>query len=473
MPRAALFLLSPPSAAALVLLQRARPQRVPHRQGPPRHPGRYERDFKKYETCPSPRSRGRCHIDIFPERRSFSGTGHFVLQNKTAQPIGQIHITDQQQSVSNVQFDRPFHLVSEPPRLYTIYQLDTPLAPGEKLTLTFNVGYTTAASSDGNERPSSPTTAPSSTPATFPGIGYDAQRARRPAPPPRRAPARAGTDGPPRRPRAGSRHNLFTPVRLDHLPHHVSTSDDQIAIAPAISQREWHANGRHYFEYSMGDVKTSWTSSPTSPPATTSNAKCTGRRPTPSPRGLLQPGAHLRHRRHDRRIEGRPRLLREELQSLPVPQYRIMEFPRYRTFAQSFPNTVPFSEGIGFIGRVEKPTDIDFTYFVTAHELGHQWWAHQLIGGRVEGSNMMSETLAEYSALMVMQQKYGRDNMHRFLKHELDRYLRGRAGEIRHERPAGLVQREPTSGIKRAARSCTRWPTTSARTRSTWPCTTS
>jgi aminopeptidase N len=124
-------------------------------------------------------------------------------------------------------------------------------------------------------------------------------------------------------------------------------------------------------------------------------------------------------------------------------QYRILEFPRYRTFAQSFPNTVPFSEGIGFIGRVEKPTDIDFTYFVTAHELGHQWWAHQLIGARVEGSNMLSETLAEYSALMVMRQKYGSDNMHRFLKHELDGYLRGRAGEIRKERPVILVQNEP------------------------------
>ena len=33
-------------------------------------------------------------------------------------------------------------------------------------------------------------------------------------------------------------------------------------------------------------------------------------------------------------------------------QYRIMEFPRYRSFAQSFPNTVPFSEGIGFIERM-------------------------------------------------------------------------------------------------------------------------
>jgi ABC-2 type transport system permease protein len=92
---------------------------------------------------------------------------------------------------------------------------------------------------------------------------------------------------------------------------------------------------------------------------------------------------------------------------------------------------------------LEKPTDIDFTYFVTAHELGHQWWAHRLIGGRVEGSNMLSETLAEYSALMVMKQKYGSDSMHRFLKHELDQYLRGRAGEIRKERPVVLVQNEP------------------------------
>jgi aminopeptidase N len=123
-------------------------------------------------------------------------------------------------------------------------------------------------------------------------------------------------------------------------------------------------------------------------------------------------------------------------------QYRIMEFPRYREFAQSFPNTVPFSEGIGFISRVLKPTDVDLTYFVTAHELGHQWWGHQLIGGLVQGSNMMSETLAQYSAYMVMQQKYGKDYMHRVMHYFLDGYLRGRAGEVRRERPLALVERE-------------------------------
>ena len=96
----------------------------------------YERDFKKYERLPQPKIIAvDADIDIFPQRRSFSGTGHFVLQNKTPQPIPQIHITDQRQSVTNVQFDRPFHLVSKAPRdLYTIYALDHRSRPATRST---------------------------------------------------------------------------------------------------------------------------------------------------------------------------------------------------------------------------------------------------------------------------------------------------------------------------------------------------
>jgi hypothetical protein len=76
------------------------------------------------------------------------------VQNKTSQPISQIHITNQFQSVSNVRFDRAFHVVSSSPRdLYTIYELATPLAPGDKLEINFNVGYTSRGFKDGNERP--------------------------------------------------------------------------------------------------------------------------------------------------------------------------------------------------------------------------------------------------------------------------------------------------------------------------------
>ena len=42
-----------------------------------------------------------------------------------------------------------------------------------------------------------------------------------------------------------------------------------------------------------------------------------------------------------------------------------------------------------------------------------------------------------------MQHRYGKDYMHRVLKHFLDQYLRGRTGEVRHEPPLSEVQNEP------------------------------
>jgi ABC-2 type transport system permease protein len=405
----------------------------------------YERDFKRYELLPQPKVIAvDANIDIFPERRSFSGTGHFVLQNKTAQPIAQIHITNQQQSVADVHFDRPFHIVSSSPRaLYTIYQLETPLAPGAKLDMTFHVGYTSRGFRDGNERPELAYSGTFFDSSYFPTIGYDNgielgdPRRRREEHLPEQ------TLLPHRGDPVGSLTNLFTPTS-DWISFHttVSTSDDQIALSPGYLTREWHANGRHYFTYDMGDVKTLDFFAYIS-------ARYDVKRETYQ--GINGPIAievyHIPAHPYDvddMIAASKAGLAYYEKNFSPFQfrQYRILEFPRYRSFAQSFPNTIPFSEGIGFIGRVEKPTDIDFTYFVTAHELGHQWWAHQLIGAHVEGSNMMSESLAEYSALMVMQQRYGADNMHRFLKHELDGYLRGRAGEIRKERPVDLVQNE-------------------------------
>ena len=76
-------------------------------------------------------------------------------------------------------------------------------------------------------------------------------------------------------------------------------------------------------------------------------------------------------------------------------QCRIIEFPRYASFAQAFPGTMPYSEGIGFIVDLRKVTkeDIDQVYYVVAHEMAHQYWAHQLCGANMQGSEMMSDCL--------------------------------------------------------------------------------
>jgi len=89
-------------------------------------------------------------------------------------------------------------------------------------------------------------------------------------------------------------------------------------------------------------------------------------------------------------------------------QLRIMEFP-YEGFAQAFAGTVPFSENIGFVqdpGNAEDPEHLDFATYVTMHEIGHQWFAHQVIGAFAKGSNLLSEGLTENATMLAYEKHY-------------------------------------------------------------------
>ena len=121
-------------------------------------------------------------------------------------------------------------------------------------------------------------------------------------------------------------------------------------------------------------------------------------------------------------------------------QLRIIEFPKYRSFAQSFANTVPYSESMGFITDLRDESKVDLPYYVTAHEVAHQWWGHQVSGANVEGSAVISETLSQYSALMVLKKRFGAEKLRKFLKYELDKYLMGRTGEAFEEMPLYKTQ---------------------------------
>ena len=125
-------------------------------------------------------------------------------------------------------------------------------------------------------------------------------------------------------------------------------------------------------------------------------------------------------------------------------QVRILEFPAYARFAQSFANTIPYSEEHRLHRAIiADPEKIDMVTYVTAHEIGHQWWGHQVIGADQQGGTLLVESLAQYSALMVMEQMYGPEQIRKFLKFELDRYLRSRGGEVLEELPLVRVENQP------------------------------
>ena len=335
----------------------------------------YERNFKKYENLPQPKIIAvDTRVDIDPARRSFSGWAHYTLQNKTSQPISEIHVTDQQQSISNVQFDRPFHLVSSGPRdIYSIYALDQPLAPGETIEMTFNVGYQSHGFRDGNEKAE----------LAYNGTFFDSDllshpwlqpgsRTRRSAPPPGGASRSVGGDGAARRSSAIALQSFHQRLRLDHVSHrcqHFSGSDrhrTRLSAAPVAARRTSFLRVQHGVDQHRRFLRLS------SRRATRSNARttrepswrCTTRLATSSTSTTCWP--------HPRPVST---ITRRTYSPYQFAQYRIMEFPRYRQFAQSFPNTVPLLRR----HRLHRPGGEEERYRpdLLRHgaRTGHQWWA--------------------------------------------------------------------------------------------------
>ena len=127
----------------------------------------------------------------------------------------------------------------------------------------------------------------------------------------------------------------------------------------------------------------------------------------------------------------------------PHRSLRFVETPLYQSYARSFPMTIPFSESLGFVSDLRDPDAVDHVFYVTAHEVSHQWWGDQAIAANVQGSGLITESLAEYSALMAVEHRFGAAAGKRILRFDLDEYLRLRGADHVGESPLMRDEGQP------------------------------
>lgn len=400
---------------------------------------RYEKLYSKYRDLPTPKITDvSADVAIFPASRSVNITGRYLLQNKTSTPLDTLRLqvnTDVETHWQNL----PAHKVELEDRDlgFSILRLKQPLAPGASLPLAFTVnvrhqGFTNQGKPDSvnlngtffNNM------------AYFPQLSYnknmelDDRNERR----------KRGLGEPERMYKLeneAARANSVIGNTADWINFEttVSTSSDQIALAPGYLQKSWEKDGRRYFHYKMDR------------PMMPFFAYLSARWEVKKDMWNGVPIEIYYDKKHPYNIE---RMIKATQKSLDYytahftpyqhRQVRILEFPNYASFAQSFANTIPYSESIGFVADMRNPDKIDAVTYVTAHEMAHQWWGHQVIGANVQGATVMMESLSQYFALMVMEKEYGRDKMRRFLRYELDDYLRQRGGERIEELPLNRVE---------------------------------
>jgi hypothetical protein len=126
----------------------------------------------------------------------------------------------------------------------------------------------------------------------------------------------------------------------------------------------------------------------------------------------------------------------------PYDYARIIERPGYGGGANSAPGTIGYSENVGFTMDLRDRENVDFLSYVTAHELAHQYWFHQLMPANMEGAEVLTESLSQYSALMVLKRRMGAEQIRALNKYELDLYLSGRRSEATEERPLARTKQQ-------------------------------
>ncbi|MEO8002803.1 MAG: M1 family aminopeptidase [Arenimonas sp.] len=401
---------------------------------------RYEKDFKKYKDVPQPRIIAtNLEVDLRPEDQSVHFKGTYRIRNNHPVALKEIHIqAEDDKALTSIDFGKAILRLHDKDIGYRIYTLEKPMQPGEERDMNFTVDVAEKGFTNSGNQSQIVENGSFFNNQMLPSFGYE-DRVEITDPNERRKRKMGDPQRMPKLEDEAARANTYISNDSDWIDFKttICTAPDQTALAPGYLQKEFTRNGRHCFSYAMDR------------PMLNFYAYLSARWQVKKGMYKNVPIEIYYDPKHAYNID---RMIFSVQKSLAYyeanfspyqhKQVRIIEFPGYARFAQSFANTIPYSEDIGFVADLRDPDNIDYVFYVTAHEIAHQWWAHQVIGANVQGATVLSESLAQYSALMVMEKEYGPKKMRRFLKYELDRYLSDRGGELVEEQPLYRVENQ-------------------------------
>jgi hypothetical protein len=415
----------------------------------------YEIKYKPYQKTPQLRlTDENVEVELYPEQRLAVFRGKEWLENKTDAPIDRVAVTlwpedafiipRPHTEIRALTFEGGQTPILEDAALgFYVYRLPNAIPPHGRIALDFDLAFPNPGFVNSNPNGDIVHNGSFVNSSYIPFIGYqqDVELIDDSA---RRKHGLQKSAGFPKLEDLTGRQTNYGVADADWVNFEgtVSTSPDQTAIMPGYLQKEWMQDGRRFRHYkSEAPFETGIFSVNSARYAVKSDHWH-----DVSLEIYYQPGHEFDL---DRMMNGMKSALEycsTWFSPFQFRQLRIVEFPRYGDFAESFPNTIPFSESLGFITYVDpnKKDTIDLPLFVTAHETAHQWWGHQLMSSNNEGATSIVETLAQYSALMVMQHTHGPERMKQFLRYQLDGYLRGRGQERDEEKP--LMRVEPQQG---------------------------
>ena len=375
----------------------------------------FQKKYKHLNATPQPKIVAiKTNVDIFPYKNRFEAAGEYILKNKTNSLIDTLIIRRSFDEETTYEFNvNATAIVRDTNMRFDIWKLEKPLQPNDSLTLTFQIQSPENTFFRKYHNVTNNGTFLSID--IFPKIGML-----------RFGPKPYPTD-------SLALETSYNGQDADWIDFEatVSTSDDQIALSAGYLQKEWTENGRNYFHYKMDT------------PIKFFFGFNSGRFEVLKDTSAGVSLEVYYDKKHPDNIHRMMKGLKmtlafcnENYSTYQHKQARIIEYPSsLGSYSTTFANSIPFAE-YNFLADIrDDEGDVDIPFYVAAHELAHQWWGNQVAPANVVGARMVTESLAEYTALKVLERAYGEAPMKQFLAIDLDAYLKGRSRDYHPEQP--------------------------------------
>ncbi len=384
----------------------------------------YEKRYGQYKENPQPYLTGTTlYIEFYPEKRSALVQGIYQLKNGSNKPIDTLHLSPASEVATNsIRFNRKTITVLTDNKLgHLIYKLEQPLQPGDSLQMHFqlsfnpqgfsNRGINTAVMENGTYF---------SNWSWLPAIGYQSGRElnnnsmRKELGLSERMGHRTLQDEKALQDRSEQERIRFEAT--------IGTLAGQTAVAPGTLKKSWREGERQYFYY-VADK-----------PIQNMYHIYSARYELRESRwkGInLQIYYHPRNQlnldRFEQAIKASVNYYEEHFSPYPFHQLRFVEYADPGTGGISLPGTVGYSSNFALLNPAQDSRGFDLPFAVVAHEVAHQWWGHQLTPADVEGAPFLTESLAWYSALGVVEQAHGMQHLQNLLDAMRQEYLAPRS----------------------------------------------
>jgi ABC-type transport system involved in multi-copper enzyme maturation permease subunit len=389
----------------------------------------YEKSYARFSALAQPAVTAiTANVALYPDERRYTVSGSYILANASSAPIARILVAVPRGVVVNTLTMPGALLASRDTRFGAYWFIPVrPLEPGQSTSLTFDLTYSNGGFPGDDDDSSIVANGTYITSQhAFPLLGYrrgyeltDAGERKK-----RGLVVRNAADD-----RDGGEVSAGNEwIDFDMT---VSTNGDQTAVTPGRLIATSTNRGRRTFHY-LAEQK-----------IRNVFAIASARYETASTMAGNVRVELLYDRRHSINV---PRMLTAATDSLrlfaqsfgPYPnrELRIVEVPSYAPFAGfANPGVVYLNEERAFLTDARDPARLDIITRRVAHEVAHQWWGHGVAPANREGSSAITESLAKYSELLLLETRYGRDAISQSLARELDLYLSGRTGDERDEVP--------------------------------------